>query len=118
MMSIGWLLLFPLLWLWYLNHKKLQEITTLKIHESELQTKLTEIEKSYIEKLSLATETKEKMSEIFKGFSLEAMEKFHKKSQEDLSLKETALAKTIQPVKDGLEKLDHGMRQMEKERKG
>lgn len=112
------LLLVPLICFWWLSHRKSQEITQLKIYASQLETKLSEAEKSYREKLDLASETKEKMSEIFKGFSLEAMEKFQKKSQEEVASKEATLIQSILPVKEGLAKLDLGMQQLEKERKG
>lgn len=115
---IAYLLVLPVIFLWWLVHRKEGEITRLKILSRELEIRLVETEKSYNEKLSLATETKERMSELFKGFSHEAMEKFQKKAQENLSSKESALINSIQPVKEGLDKLDKGMKEMEKERKG
>lgn len=117
-MYISLLLLPPLGFLLWLCYRKEKELTQLKIYSREIETRLAEAEKGYNEKLAIIAETKEKMGEVFKGFSLEAMEKFYKKSQEELSSKESTLINSILPVKEGLANLDKGMREIEKERKG
>lgn len=95
-----------------------EEITRLKVRESEIETMLKVQEKSYEERLKFLGETKEKFEQAFKSLSLEMMEKLHEKSEKEMGKKEEDLLKKIQPVRESLLKLDEGMRLIEKERKG
>ncbi len=114
----GWFLLIPLAWLLRINKRLNENIIELRIKESQIETMLVEHSKSYEEKLLLLNETKEKIGDIFKGYSLDAMEKFHQLSQTESNKRDLDFVKAISPIKDSLSKLDDGMRFIEKERKG
>lgn len=142
LLYLGWLLVVPLLMLWHQKTKlevKVQqamkeaeegkeflkevqslteEITRLKVRESEIETMLKAQEKAYEEKLQFLGETKEKFGEAFKALSFEVMEKMQEKSDKEIGKKEEELLKKMQPVRESLLKLDEGMRLIEKERKG
>ncbi len=108
---LGWALILPLAWIWHRKQALHGEIASLRMQ-------LKSQEELHEEKMKFVLETKEKLSESFKVFSYEAMEKFQKHSDAELQRKEEALLEKLRPVKEGLLKLDEGMRTIEKERKG
>ncbi|MBS0584727.1 MAG: DNA recombination protein RmuC [Verrucomicrobia bacterium] len=79
---------------------------------------LREQDKNFQERLILIEQSKEKLSEAFKGLSLEAVERLHQKSLQESLQKEESLQKIIEPLKLSLGKLDDGMHRIEKERRG
>lgn len=85
------------------------------------------------EKLNLLTQTQEQLKHTFIALSSEALEKnnrsfldlaklnleqLQERTKNELDKKQQAITELLAPVKEGLVKLDLGMRQMEKERKG
>jgi DNA recombination protein RmuC len=85
------------------------------------------------EKCRLIEDAHEKLKETFKALSHDALEqsnrsfldlakttleKFQEGARGDLDRRQIAISETLQPVKEALNKLDLGMRQLEKERKG
>lgn len=103
------------------------------IKHAELKTYLREHEKASVEKIALLSKAQEKLSESFKALSSEALEKsnqsflslakeslskFHEGAKGDLEKRQKSIEHLITPVKETLTKLDQGMVQLEKERKG
>jgi DNA recombination protein RmuC len=110
-----------------------ESLLELKVREKELATHLSEQKQAAEEKLTLLSETQEKLSQAFKALSAEALEKsnqsflhlanetlekFQEKAKGDLEKRQQSIEETIKPVKESLTKLDAGMRSMEKERQG
>lgn len=141
--AIGWVLLVPLL-VWLFSErtkwqtrcksrerelleaaeykrelKELQEeLLLIKVREREIETALREQQRAHEEKVKLIEQTKEKLSDSFKAISYEAIEKLRKSSDEESKKKEESFVKLMNPIKEGLGKLEEGMRLIEKERKG
>ncbi len=103
------------------------------IQHAALKTYLKEHEKASTEKIELLSEAQEKLSESFKILSAGALEKsnqsflilakeslskFHEGAKGDLEKRQKSIEHLIFPVKETLTKLDQGMIQLEKERKG
>lgn len=97
------------------------------LHQAELERRLVE------ERLTLLTQTQEQLQATFLTLSREALEKNNhsflelaKLSQEklqerargELEQKHKAIDQLLQPIKEGLGRLDLGMKQLEKDRKG
>jgi DNA recombination protein RmuC len=85
------------------------------------------------EKLQLVQSAHEKLNETFKALSLDALErnnrsfldlaqatlaKFQEGAKGDLEKRQQSISELVSPVKEALGKLDQGIRQLEKERKG
>lgn len=85
------------------------------------------------EKLALVLESHENLKQSFKALSADALqqnnrsfldlaktalEKFQEGAKEDLGRRQQSISEMLTPVKESLGKLDIGMRQLEKERKG
>src|SRR3990167_785739 len=100
LLNIGWLLILPLVWFIWKKKKLEQELmqASLKVAQLEGEKKLF-------------VDTKGKFEEIFKLFSLEAVDVLRQKSDQEMH-------KVLHPVKESLTKLDANMRAIERERKG
>ncbi|HTN73231.1 MAG TPA: DNA recombination protein RmuC, partial [Methylomirabilota bacterium] len=109
----------------------LDDLTTLKATQSELQTKLDEERKSGEEKLALANDAKQNLSDAFKALSAEALksnnqsflelakttlEKFQESAQSDLTARQKAIDDLVKPLKDSLEMVDGNIAALEKTR--
>lgn len=140
--SIGILaLLFFFLWLgekkkrgwvemeWHLRKKELEKLPSLEEEKNRLYTEVCVLS----EKLVQAEEIEEKLKGMFSTISLEAleknsrsfldlaktsMEKFQEGAKGDLDRRQGAIAESLVPVKEVLQKLDQGLIRIEKERKG
>ncbi|MBY0528979.1 MAG: DNA recombination protein RmuC [Rhabdochlamydiaceae bacterium] len=113
-----------------------QEIPKLKSLLSQTQDKCHALElneRAYQEKLALLTQVEAQLKQTFQSLSGEALERNNRtfldlaktaleKAQEgakgELEKKHQAIHELLQPVKETLHKLDSGIRQLEKERKG
>lgn len=95
-----------------------EENVSLKVALGEVAATEKEKEKGYQEKIALLTESKEKLKEAFKLLSLEAVEKISEKSEAEMLKREEVFKKSLDPVKEGLNKLSEGMFKIEKERRG
>ncbi|MCB1082149.1 MAG: DNA recombination protein RmuC, partial [Chlamydiia bacterium] len=106
-----------------------------KVREENIYLKAREEEqtRAHEEKLMLLGATQEKLSQAFKALSSEALEKsnasflqlaketlgkFQEKAKGDLEKRQESIEHVLKPVKESLQKLDQGMRAIEKERKG
>jgi DNA recombination protein RmuC len=67
---------------------------------------------------SLSSEALEKNNRQFLDLAKTTLEKVHETAKGDLEKKHQAIGEMLNPVKESLHKLDTGMRQLEKERKG
>lgn len=67
---------------------------------------------------SLSFDVLEKNNRTFLDLAKESLTSFHEGAKGDLEKKEKAIEELVKPVKEGLGKLDEGLRSMEKERKG
>ncbi len=109
----------------------LNDLTTLKAAQSELQTKLEEERKAAEEKLILLNEAKQNLSDAFKALSAEALksnnqsflelakttlEKFQENAKTDLSARQKAIDDLVKPLKESLEKVDTNIVAMERNR--
>ena len=106
--------------------------TQLKQKEEECRTFLTN-QMIAEEKLLILLKTEEQLKTTFRALSSEALEtnnrsfldlaktsleKFQEGAKGELEKRQTAIAELFNPVKEGLQRLDQGMRQIEKERRG
>lgn len=67
---------------------------------------------------ALSSEALEKNNRSFLDLAKTSLEKFQEGAKGDLDKRQTAIVEMLSPVKESLHKLDQGMRQIEKERKG
>lgn len=67
---------------------------------------------------AISSEALEKNNRSFLDLAKTSLEKFQEGAKGDLDKRQTAIAELLSPVKESLNKLDSGMRQIEKERKG
>ncbi|MCH9620622.1 MAG: hypothetical protein S4CHLAM20_00220 [Chlamydiia bacterium] len=116
----------------YLLKEKQKEVKTLKLHledaqsklsgneveKAKLETMLQEQTKSFEERLKLVDESKDKLKDLFKMISTEAMEKMEEKAGKEELRRERVLSDLVKPMKESLNKLDDKMGLFEKERKG
>ncbi|MCB1067330.1 MAG: DNA recombination protein RmuC [Simkania sp.] len=116
------------------ENKELQEeIVQLKVERGEQQVVLEQQKLLTEEKLFMVKESQEKLTQAFRALSAEALEKsnksfldlaketlskFQEKAKGDLEKKQQTFEELVKPVKESLTRLDQGMRNMEKERKG
>ncbi len=106
-----------------------------KLHERNQQLQLTlEFEKRiYEEKIASIEEAKEQLSEKFEALSREALSKnneqflllahqafevHHQKSKGELDVKSQSIENLVKPLQESLQKLDGGIKEWEKERRG
>jgi DNA recombination protein RmuC len=117
-----------------LEKNQLLEEVQIALREKELEiVSLKTRQSSEAEKLIAAERAHEKLSEAFKALSYDALEKnnlsflnlakatlekFQEGAKGDLERRQQSIQELIAPVKETLSKLDLGMRQIEKERKG
>ncbi len=93
-------------------------LTEMQIDKARLEISLDEQAKSFKERLALIDESKEKLKEVFKGISTEALEKMEEKAYKEEERRGKVLSELVKPMKESLGKLDEKMSTMEKERKG
>ena len=67
---------------------------------------------------ALSHDALERNNRTFLDLANASLEKFHERAKGDLEKKEQSFEELVKPVKETLTKLDLGMRQLEKERKG
>lgn len=114
------------------NHKIPILEAALQQKEEEYHAALTK-QKIAEEKLIILLEAEEKLKHAFSSLSQEALEKnnrsfldlaktslekFQEGAKGDLEKRQTAISELLSPVKETLQKLDTGLRLIEKERKG
>ncbi len=95
--------------------------------EENIEKRVTE------EKLNLLQKAQEELKHVFSSLSSDALEKnnrqfldlakstletFQVGAKSDLEKRQTAIGEMLHPMKDSLQKLDQGIREIEKERKG
>lgn len=113
--------------------RRLPELeSALKTKEEEL-TRLRMRQVAAEEKLLFAEKSQERLTESFKALSSDALEKnnrsfldlakttlekFQESAKGDLEKRQHSIEQLVTPVKESLQKLDLGMRQIEKDRKG
>lgn len=110
-----------------------EEVTCLRIREKELEVNASLERKAAEEKLQLISSSQEKLKEMFKALSSDALKQsnqsflqlaqeslksFQEKAKGDLDKRQESIDQIVKPVKETLQKLDQGMRDLEKERKG
>lgn len=66
----------------------------------------------------ISSEALEKNNRSFLDLAKTSLEKFQEGAKGDLEKRQTAIHELLKPVKESLQKLDHGMQLIEKERKG
>lgn len=109
------------------------EVTYLKSHLAELQANLDNEKANAQEKILLLEQAQTKLSDVFKGLSMEALsannqnflhlaqstlEKFQETAKIDLTVRQKAIGEMLQPVHQALLKVDHKILDLEKERVG
>ncbi|HEV8051619.1 MAG TPA: DNA recombination protein RmuC [Parachlamydiaceae bacterium] len=107
------------------------ETSKLKSLIAELNTKLIEQAKAAQEKAELLSQAHLKLTDSFKALSAEALksnnqsfldlatiklEKFQESAKNDFQMRQKAIDETVKPVKESLEKFDHKMQEIEKQR--
>ncbi|MBS0605665.1 MAG: DNA recombination protein RmuC [Parachlamydiales bacterium] len=99
--------------------KQLQEIQ-LKHHVAEEKLALLAQAQEQLKNTfsALSSEALEKNNRQFLDLAKSSLEKVHEMAKGDLEKKHQAIGEMLAPVKESLNKLDTGMRQLEKERKG
>jgi DNA recombination protein RmuC len=110
-----------------------EELVGLKIKRSEQNAYMTEQKRLSEEKLIMIKESQDRLTQAFQALSSEALEKsnrsflnlaeqtlakFQEKAKGDLDKKHQSFEALVKPVQTSLTRLDQGMREMEKERKG
>ena len=110
-----------------------EEVVCLRIREKELEVNASLQRKAAEEKLKLITSSQDKLKEMFKALSSDALKQsnqsflqlakeslqsFQEKAKGDLDKRQESIDKIVNPVKETLQNLDQGMRSLEKERKG
>ncbi len=89
-----------------------------RIIEEKLQILQNAEEQLKIVFRSLSSEALEKNNRSFLDLAKTSLEKFQEGAKGDLDKRQVAITELLGPVKESLLKLDTGMRQIEKERKG
>lgn len=107
------------------------EGTRLKSLVAELETRLIEQAKGAQEKAELLAQAQTKLTDSFKAISAEALkhnnqsflelatvklEKFQESAKQDLQMRQKAIDETVKPVKESLDKFDHKIQEIEKQR--
>ncbi len=113
--------------------KTKEENTNLKIRVAELSTLLQKDQESWQEKMLLLQQTEERLKTTFDSLSAQALqsnnqsfltlaqsilEKFHDKSQTDLSTRQKSILEMLSPLKEALTLLDQKIQILEQNRQG
>lgn len=117
-----------------IQKKKIKEENiTLKIRMTELTTSLQKDQESWQEKICLLQQTEERLKTTFDSLSAHALqsnnqsflvlaqsilEKFHDKSQIDLSTRQKSILEMLSPLKEALTLLDQKIQILEQNRQG
>jgi DNA recombination protein RmuC len=94
----------------FLTNQRIAEEKLLMLQKAEEQLKIAF--------RALSSEALEKNNRSFLDLAKTSLEKFQEGAKGELEKRQTAIAELLNPVKESLQKLDQGMRQIEKERKG
>lgn len=89
-----------------------------RVTEEKLHTLLQAEEHLKITFHSLSSEALEKNNRSFLELAKTSLEKFQESAKGDLEKRQQSIAEFLTPVKESLQRLDLGVRQIEKERKG
>ena len=102
------------------NQKEMirEKLTATQIANAKLEASINEQNKSFKERIEIINESKEKLEEMFKGISAQALQKMEEKSYVEEERRGRALSDLIKPMKESLLKLDDKMNALEKDRKG
>ena len=92
--------------------------TEQRIAEEKLQMLLQAEEQLKNVFRALSSEALEKNNRSFLDLAKTSLEKFQEGAKGDLEKRQLAIVELLNPVKESLQKLDQGVRQIEKERKG
>lgn len=99
-----------------------EELVTLKIKQSGLEEKnlflKQESERQAQTFKALSLEALEKNSQSFLTLAGATLEKFQEAAKGDLEKRQQTITEMVAPMKESLQKLDQGLRLLEKERKG
>jgi DNA recombination protein RmuC len=99
-----------------------QQLTALQIKQSGLEEKnlfLKQANESLSQTFkALSLEALEKNSHSFLTLANATLEKFQQAARGDLEKRQQSITEMVTPMKESLQKLDLGLRQLEKERKG
>jgi DNA recombination protein RmuC len=93
-------------------------VTQQRIVEEKLQTVLQGEEQLKQVFRALSSEALEKNNRQFLELAKTSLEKFQEGAKGDLEKRQQAIGELLNPLKESLHKLDQGVRQIEKERKG
>jgi len=121
--------------LWILSRRKIRHLETQVKTESEgrivAETKLEEQQKTAEEKLALWEDAEQKLSNVFKALSGEALksnstqflelaktdlEKYQEGAKADLEKRQIAIDEIVKPLKESLKNVDDNIAEIEKER--
>jgi DNA recombination protein RmuC len=102
------------------NQKEMirEKLTAAQIENAKLEASINEQNKSFKERIEIINESKEKLEEVFKGISAQALQKMEEKSYVEEERRGRALSDLMKPMKESLLKLDDKMNALEKDRKG
>lgn len=107
------------------------ELSFQKEKRSELETKLSEVSKSFKEKLGILEDAQKNLSDAFKALSSEALrnnnqsflnlakatlEKFQESAKGDLEKRQIAIDNLVNPIKESLDKVGKKVLEMNKDR--
>lgn len=113
--------------------QKEKENSQLREERTSLKTTLEEQQKAWEEKRALLNDAEEKLSNVFKALSSDALkssneeflklakttlEKFQEGAKSDLDKRQTAVDELVKPLKDSLKNVDDALRQIEKDHSG
>ena len=118
MWIFGGAILF-LAWIWVRERgERIKAELQLKFAEEKLQNLKSAEEQLKNAFCAISSEALEKNNRTFLDLAKTSLEKFQEGAKGDLDKRQTAITELLTPVKESLTKLDSGIRQMEKERKG
>ncbi len=108
-----------LAWCW-MREKGLRKEAELKCKFAEekllhLQNAEEQLKNAF---LSISSDVLEKNNRSFLDLAKTSLESYQERAKGDLDKRQTAISELLKPVKESLTKLDTGMRQIEKERRG
>jgi DNA recombination protein RmuC len=110
-----------------------QELTTIKIKKTEVDTTLSAERQAAREKLELLEQARVALSDAFKAISADALknnneafislakeklERYQQEAKTDLENRQQSISELVKPVKESLEKVDSKIHQIEKDRVG
>lgn len=100
------------------KEKLKEKLTTILIEKAKLEASIDEQGKSFKDRMEIVNESKEKLEEMFKGISAQALMKMEEKSYKEEERRGKVLSDLMKPMKESLTKLDEKMNTLEKDRKG